>query len=150
LAPRLAPELPLAIPLSHADGTPSDGYPFVWSVYRWLTGESATAERITDMGQLAIELARFIAALQRIDPAGGPPPSEVNSFRGVPLSRRDAGTRAAIAALESELDTGVQPPAIDWGRASGSSTKPATPTRNDVPIASNQQLGARSGPRARG
>jgi aminoglycoside phosphotransferase (APT) family kinase protein len=102
--PRLAPELPLAIPLPLADGTPSDGYPFTWSVYRWLPGESAAAERITDTGQLATDLARFIVALQRIDSTGGPPPSEVNSFRGVPLARRDAGTRAAIASLESEID----------------------------------------------
>ncbi|MBA3787271.1 MAG: phosphotransferase [Actinobacteria bacterium] len=87
--PRLAPELPLPIPLPLADGAPSDGYPFTWSVYRWLPGESATANRITDMGQLATDLARFIAALQRIDPAGGPPPSDVNSFRGVSLARRD-------------------------------------------------------------
>jgi aminoglycoside phosphotransferase (APT) family kinase protein len=103
--PRLAPELPLAIPVPLADGIPAGSYPFAWSIYRWLTGESATAEQIMDVGQLATDLARFIAALQRIDPTGGPPPSEVNSFRGVPLSRRDAGTRSAIAALESELDT---------------------------------------------
>lgn len=102
--PRLAPQLPLAIPLPLADGSPSDGYPFKWSVYRWLPGESATAERITDMEQLATDLARFIAALQRIDSADGPPPSEVNSFRGVPLARRDSGTRTSIASLDGQLD----------------------------------------------
>jgi aminoglycoside phosphotransferase (APT) family kinase protein len=102
--PRLAPRLPLAVPLPLADGTPADGYPFTWSVYRWLPGESATADRITDTGQLAADLARFIAALQRIDPAGGPPPGDVNSFRGVPLGRRDARTRAAIASLKGKLD----------------------------------------------
>jgi len=103
--PRLASELPLAIPRPVADGTPCDGYAFTWSVYRWLPGESATAERIADMGQLAADLARFIDALQRIDSTGGPPPSAVNSFRGVPLARRDAGTRDAIASLEGQLDT---------------------------------------------
>ena len=102
--PSLAPQLPFAIPLPLANGIPADGYPFSWSVYGWLPGDSATSEHITDMGQLAADLARFIAALQAIDPAGGPPPSEVNAFRGVPLARRDAGTRAAIASLESELD----------------------------------------------
>jgi aminoglycoside phosphotransferase (APT) family kinase protein len=102
--PRLAPQLPFAIPLPLANGVPADGYPFPWSVYGWLPGDSATSERVTDMGQLATDLARFIAALQAIDPAGGPQPSEVNSFRGVQLARRDAGTRAAIASLESELD----------------------------------------------
>ena len=89
--PRLAPELPLAVPLPLADGTAADGYPFTWSVYRWLPGESATSERVTDLGRLATDLARFIAALQRIDPARGPLPSEVNSFRGVHLARRSGG-----------------------------------------------------------
>lgn len=102
--PRLAPQLPFAIPLPLANGIPAGGYPFPWSVYRWLPGDMATSEHITDTGQLAADLARFIAALQAIDPAGGPPPSEVNSFRGEPLARRDAGTRAAIASLQGELD----------------------------------------------
>ena len=34
--PRLAPHLPLAVPVSLAEGTPTAGYPWVWSVYRWL------------------------------------------------------------------------------------------------------------------
>src|SRR5205085_12608209 len=46
----------------------------------------------------------FVAALQRIDPTGGPPPGEHNFFRGQPLARRDALTRAAIGALEGEID----------------------------------------------
>ena len=32
--PRLAPRLPLAIPLPLAKGEPSGGYPWPWSVYR--------------------------------------------------------------------------------------------------------------------
>jgi aminoglycoside phosphotransferase (APT) family kinase protein len=34
--PRLAPFLPLAIPLPLAKGKPGEGYPWHWSVYRWL------------------------------------------------------------------------------------------------------------------
>ena len=48
---------------------------------------------------LATDLAQFVGALQRIDTAGGPPPSEHNAFRGVPLATRDESTRASIAAL---------------------------------------------------
>ncbi|MCL5099325.1 MAG: aminoglycoside phosphotransferase family protein [Candidatus Omnitrophica bacterium] len=105
--PRLAPHLPLAIPVPLAKGTPAEGYPWHWSVYRWLEGETATIERIADPRQAATELAQFVAALQRIDPTGGPPPGPDNSFRGVPLARRDAHTRAAIAALDGMLDTGT-------------------------------------------
>jgi aminoglycoside phosphotransferase (APT) family kinase protein len=102
--PRLAPLLPLAIPVPLAKGTPGEGYPWQWSVYRWLAGENATIERIADPGQAARDLAHFIAALQRIDPTGGPPPGPHNFFRGVPLAMRDSETRAAIATLHGTLD----------------------------------------------
>ena len=69
--PRLAPLLPLAIPVPLAQGTPADEYPWEWSVYRWLEGETATIERIADPGQAATDLARFVAALQRVDPRTG-------------------------------------------------------------------------------
>src|SRR6266498_3638469 len=72
--PRLAPLLPLAIPVPLAKGMPAEGYPWYWSVYRWLEGETATTQRIADPRQAATDLAQFVAALQRIDPAGGPQP----------------------------------------------------------------------------
>jgi aminoglycoside phosphotransferase (APT) family kinase protein len=61
---------------------PGEDYPWEWSIYRWLEGETATLERITDLRLAAIDLARFIAALQRVDPTDGPSPGEHNSFRG--------------------------------------------------------------------
>lgn len=101
--PRLAPHLPLAIPTPLAMGTPGEGYPWRWSVYRWLEGENATAARL-DLGHAATDLAEFIAALQLIDTAGAPR-AGVESSRGVPLAARDAPTRAAIAALHGVLDS---------------------------------------------
>ena len=103
--PRLAPLLPLAIPIALAKGMPAEGYPWRWSVYKWLAGETATIERIADLRQAAIALAQFVAALQRIDPTGGPPPGVHNFGRGVPLALRDAATRTAIASLEGMIDT---------------------------------------------
>lgn len=105
--PGLAPRLPLAIPVPLAVGKPGEGYPWRWSVYRWLEGESAIAGRIADAHRLATDLARFIAALRRIDPAGGPPPGPHNGFRGVPLAHRDEETRAAISACDGMLDTAL-------------------------------------------
>jgi aminoglycoside phosphotransferase (APT) family kinase protein len=102
--PRLTPFLTLPIPVPLAKGVPGEGYPWHWSVYRWLEGESATIERISDPCQAATELARFIAALQRIDPTGGPSPGAHNSFRGVPLATRDTATRTAISTLRGTLD----------------------------------------------
>jgi aminoglycoside phosphotransferase (APT) family kinase protein len=86
-------------------------HPFPWSVYRWLEGENATLERITDPRKAAIDLAGFFAALQRIDPAGGPPPEWSNGFRGVPMGDgRDSAVveariRTRIAALDGLVDT---------------------------------------------
>jgi aminoglycoside phosphotransferase (APT) family kinase protein len=102
--PRLAPLLPLAVPVPLAEGMPAEGFPFTWSVYSWLKGETANLERITDLSQLAADLAAFVLALQRIDPTGGPSPGEHNFFRGAPLAKRDAATRAAIASLDGEID----------------------------------------------
>ena len=103
----LAPHLPLAIPVPLAKGIPAEGYPWPWSVCRWLRGENAFVERFADLRQAAIALAQFIAALQRIDTAGGPRPGAHNFGRGVPLAIRDADTRAAIAKLHNLLDTGA-------------------------------------------
>jgi aminoglycoside phosphotransferase (APT) family kinase protein len=103
--PRLAPLLPLAIPVPVAKGTPAEGYPWVWSVYRWLDGDNATLDRLADPTRTASDLARFVAALQRVDPTGGPSPGEHNSLRGVPLAARDRGTRAVIATLDDTFDT---------------------------------------------
>jgi aminoglycoside phosphotransferase (APT) family kinase protein len=105
--PSLAPLLPLEIPVPLADGMPAEGYPFEWSVYRWLKGENATIERVTDPSQLATDLAQFVAALQQIDSTDGPSPGEHNFYRGVPLATRDAPTRAAIVSLRGAIDGGA-------------------------------------------
>jgi aminoglycoside phosphotransferase (APT) family kinase protein len=105
--PTLAPLLPLVIPVPLAIGEPADGYPFTWSIYPWLEGETATLERIVDLAQAASDLAQFVAALQQTDSTGGPSPGEHNFFRGVPLARRDAPTRAAIVSLRGAIDVGV-------------------------------------------
>ncbi|MCC9075102.1 aminoglycoside phosphotransferase family protein [Litorilinea aerophila] len=102
--PRLAPHLPLAVPTPLALGRPAYGYPWHWSIYRWLPGENATRAPLADPAQAAIALAGFITALQGIDPTGGPRPGPGNSSRGVPLAARDAQVRAAIAALDGAFD----------------------------------------------
>jgi aminoglycoside phosphotransferase (APT) family kinase protein len=102
--PKLSPFLPLAIPVPLAKGEPGEGYPWQWSVYRWLEGESATIERIADPLQAATDLAQFITALQRIDATGGPLAAE-HKLRGIPLAMRDRQTREAIAALHGMIDT---------------------------------------------
>ncbi len=105
--PRLAPLLPLPIPAPLALGVPGEGYPWSWSVYRWLEGESVATGRVADLEQCAVALAQFLTALQRVDSSGGPPPGPHNFFRGGPLTTYDADTRRAAAALGGVIDPGA-------------------------------------------
>ncbi len=103
--PRLAPSLPLPIPVPIAHGTPAEGYPWSWSVYRWLDGRSAAIAPVGDLTRLARALARFLTALRRIDATGGPRPGPRNFHRGGSLSTYDAEARGAMRALGGSLDT---------------------------------------------
>ncbi len=105
--PKLAPVLPLAVPVPLAKGLPGHGYPWEWAVYRWLEGETAIVEPITDLEQAASDLVQFIAALQRVDPDDGPHPGKHNGFRGEPLAARDGAVRASIASLSEDIDVGA-------------------------------------------
>jgi aminoglycoside phosphotransferase (APT) family kinase protein len=100
--PRLAPDLPLAIPAPVAAGSPGEGYPWPWSVQRWLDGVDATSGRLADLRATAVDLAGFVTALRRIDGSDGPRPGPTG--RGVPLVVRDGATRAAIEALGEGVD----------------------------------------------
>ncbi|MGW3243876.1 aminoglycoside phosphotransferase family protein [Streptomyces sp. NPDC001070] len=97
--PRLAPLLPASVPLPLGMGAPADGFPWPWSVYRWLEGENPSAGRVAEPGRLALDMAEFVSALHRIDPADAPP-----AYRSEPLAARDSATRSAIDALRAEVD----------------------------------------------
>ncbi|UMO99298.1 aminoglycoside phosphotransferase family protein [Amycolatopsis sp. EV170708-02-1] len=105
--PLLAPRLPLPIPVPLAQGRPGAGYPFEWSVYRWLDGEPASAGRIADPVRFALDLSGFLAALRSIDPADGPRPGKHNWFRGATLRTYDAQTERALTALDGDIDVGA-------------------------------------------
>jgi aminoglycoside phosphotransferase (APT) family kinase protein len=103
--PKLAPLLPLPIPTPLAMGEPAEGYPWHWSVYRWIEGDTAKTGRIDDLDAFAVSLADFLVALRGIDPTGGPGPGQHNFHRGGPLTVYDGEARQAIAALEGRIDT---------------------------------------------
>jgi len=103
--PKLAPLLPLPIPTPVAIGEPAGGYPWRWSIYRWIEGDAAAPERIGDLRDFAASLAQFLIALQRIDPTDGPRPGPHNFCRGGSLTTYDAETRQAIALLKGKINT---------------------------------------------
>ncbi|WP_181165063.1 aminoglycoside phosphotransferase family protein [Mesorhizobium sp. B2-9-1] len=113
--PKLAPHLPLPIPMPLAMGEPAAGYPWHWSVYRWIEGETAKTARINDLGAFAVALADFLVALRGIDATDGPAPGQHNFHRGGPLSVYDKEARQAIAALEGRID--VQAATAVWDAA---------------------------------
>jgi aminoglycoside phosphotransferase (APT) family kinase protein len=102
--PALAPQLPLPIPVPLAKGKPGAGYPHSWSIYQWLDGVTATADRIADPVRFAVDLAGFLAALQSVNAADGPRPGVHNWFRGGTLRTYDKETQRALAELDGHVD----------------------------------------------
>jgi aminoglycoside phosphotransferase (APT) family kinase protein len=99
--PRLAPHLPLAVPVQLAMGHAAEGYPFDWSVVEWLPGENANGT-IDDLDRAAVDLAAFAKALRRVDTAGAharPPRG-----RGGPLAEADEQVRRSIVQLGDRID----------------------------------------------
>jgi aminoglycoside phosphotransferase (APT) family kinase protein len=105
--PELARHLPLPIPQPLAQGDPAFGYPWPWSVYRWLDGAPAAVAPVGDLVRFAADLASFLTALYQVDTGGGPAAGHDTCFFGVPLTHWDAQTRQSIAALDGEIDAAL-------------------------------------------
>ncbi|BCJ58931.1 aminoglycoside phosphotransferase family protein [Micromonospora endophytica] len=102
--PRVAPQLPVAVPPILGLGVPGEGYPFPWSVRDWLPGETADRWRIDDLPEFAVAVAGFLRALQACDPGGGPLAGEHSFYRGAPPDHYDEQTRQLLATLGGHLD----------------------------------------------
>jgi aminoglycoside phosphotransferase (APT) family kinase protein len=105
--PVLAPGLPLPIPSPVAMGKPGHGFPWPWSVYRWLDGEASTPENIVNVEAFAKDVAGFLRALYHVDATEGPLPGKHNFFRGGPVGTYDREVRDSIAALTGRIDAAL-------------------------------------------
>jgi aminoglycoside phosphotransferase (APT) family kinase protein len=105
--PWLAERLPVEIPTPLAMGAPSDEFPRPWSVYRWIDGQTAAVERISDLTCVAADLAVFLRTLQRLDAGDGPLAGAHNFFRGGSLEIFDVETHETIAALGDKIRADV-------------------------------------------
>jgi aminoglycoside phosphotransferase (APT) family kinase protein len=113
--PKLASQLPLPISTPLAMGKPCREYPWHWSIYKWIDGDTVTIERIQNLDQFAIALAEFLKALQRCDTTKGPLPGTHNFYRGGNLAIYAVETQQAIKILDNKIDTTA---AIDvWNTA---------------------------------
>lgn len=107
---RLGPRLPLAAPVPLALGEPSSGYPFSWTICRWVEGEHVPIGALDDPARAAADLAAFVGAFRAFDPAGAP-----RGARDGYLAEEDRGVREAIAASDGLIDTAAVRRA--WQRA---------------------------------
>jgi aminoglycoside phosphotransferase (APT) family kinase protein len=103
--PRLAPSLPVEIPVPVAQGHPSGDYPWFWDIHTWVEGATVPVEEI-DAIQAARDLAAVVGALQQVSPDGAP------RGRGIPLAERDREFRHWLARFDG--DPAV---AAEWERA---------------------------------
>jgi aminoglycoside phosphotransferase (APT) family kinase protein len=103
--PRLAPLLPLEIPVPVAQGSPTGEYPWFWDIHTWVRGDTVPVEQI-DVVRAARDLATLVGALQQLSPAGAP------KGRGIPLAERDEEMRYWLARFGD--DQGVT---AEWERA---------------------------------
>jgi aminoglycoside phosphotransferase (APT) family kinase protein len=103
--PRLAPSLPVEIPVPVAQGHPTGDYPWFWEIHTWVEGEIVSVEDLDPIGA-ARDLASLVGALQQLSPAGSPP------GRGIPLADRDEEIRYWLARFDGD-------PALteEWERA---------------------------------
>lgn len=105
--PRLASQLPTAIPEVLAAGQPAEGYPWPWSVYRWWSGEHPRAGALREPALLANDLAEFVAAMRSVTLPGAP-----RAYRGGPVASLDTSTRAAIEQLRGIPEENVECDAV--------------------------------------
>ncbi len=124
--PKLAPLLPVDIPVPVGQGRPSKGYPWFWEIHTWVHGETVPIDTI-DAIQAARDLCALIEALQRVSGAGAPP------GRGVPLSERDQEVRYWLARFDGDPRV-----TAEWERAL------AAPPWDRLPIWHHGDLDARN------
>ena len=97
--PRLAPQLPLAIPEALGRGEPAEGFPFPWAVLTWVEGENIGVAEIRDPQETAVELAELILALRAVAAKGAPP-----GLRRGTLRELDGLVRSHAAKLRAAYD----------------------------------------------
>ena len=105
--PYLAPHLPVPIPQPVAMGRPGAGYPFAWSVRRWIDGDLLRGVHGPDDVVLAEDLAAFLVALRQVPAADGPPAGPLTAHRGAPLDHYADEARRAFAQLDRGTAAGA-------------------------------------------
>lgn len=98
--PKLAPLLPLPVPYPERIGHSALGYPYSWSVVRYLPGSPAADTVSLDLPAAAAAIGGFLGALH----VPAPPDAPVNPVRGRPLATRASAFAANLGLLDGAVD----------------------------------------------
>ena len=96
---------PLEVPEPLALGQLGRGFPWAWSIYRWIPGATLASSPPTDASQVAVDLADFLNALHRAPVEEGAGPSKEKFFRGGDLAVYDQQVPEALALMAGRIDT---------------------------------------------
>jgi aminoglycoside phosphotransferase (APT) family kinase protein len=106
--PRLAPLLSCSVPEPVHAGTPTDAFPLVWSVYRWIDGDEAGPDTVRDWAVFGADLAAVVKELHCIDLMGATRADGLSWYRGGSLGPCDQWISRCLdecrTSLGSELD----------------------------------------------
>ena len=100
--PELAERLPIPIAAPLRTGSPSDEYPWAWSICAWFDGDVAADAELREPQTEAERLGDFVAAFH--EPA--PPDAPDNQFRGQPMAYLRPRIRDNIELLGPVIDAG--------------------------------------------
>lgn len=109
--PELAPGLPIASPVPVRNATPTDFYPWHWSVLPWFDGRCADEVAVAD--NQAQRFAEFLLALHQPAPATAP----ANPVRGVPLDVRVENTRERMVRVRDKTELITPAIEVTWQAA---------------------------------
>ncbi|MFJ9796957.1 aminoglycoside phosphotransferase family protein [Streptomyces sp. NPDC101145] len=103
--PVLAAHLPTAVPQVVATGRPGAGYPYPWSVRRWLPGDTVDAAPDVDRVRLARDLGAFLTELRAVPAEHGPAGGRHSYYRGCHPSVYGDEVESALRVLGDRVDT---------------------------------------------
>jgi len=101
----LAGRLPVAVPSVVALGEPGRGYPFPWSIRRWLDGDTVDRVAGLDRVRLAVDLGGLLRVLRSLPVHAGQAAGRHSFLRGSHPSVYSDDVHAALQRLDDTVDT---------------------------------------------
>lgn len=102
----VAGRLPVEVPEPVAVGAPGEGYPFPWSVRRWLDGDTVDRAVGVDRVRLAGDLGEMLRVMRGLPTIGGPVAGQHSFYRGSHPSAYGDQVQTALDRADELVDVG--------------------------------------------